>query len=86
MINGKKDITDEEFKEILLLFFNNYSEYIIKFLMPDTIAFYIANGYFRHCLLDCSLINHINSVVDVSNIRREKEELFPLVKEILKMK
>ena len=39
MISDKKDITDEEFEEILLPFFNNYSDYIIKFLMPDAIAF-----------------------------------------------
>lgn len=86
MISGKKDITDEEFEEILLPFFNNYSEYIIKFLMPDAIAFYIANGYFRHCLSDCSLINHINSAADIFNVRCKKEELLPAVEEILRVK
>lgn len=86
MISDKKDITDEEFEQILLPFFNNYSEYIIKFLMPDAIAFYIANGYFRHCLSECSLINHINSAVAVFNVRCKKEELLPVVEEILKVK
>ncbi|MBE6140713.1 MAG: hypothetical protein E7172_04165 [Firmicutes bacterium] len=86
MINDKKDIDDEEFEKILLPFFNNYSEYIIKFLMPDAIAFYIANGYFRQCLSDCSLMNHINSAADVFNIRYKKEELLPVVEEILKVK
>ena len=86
MISGKNDITDEEFEEILLSFLNNYSEYIIKFLMPDAIAFYIANGYFRHCLSDCSLINHINSAADVFNVRLKKEELLPVVEEILRVK
>lgn len=86
MISGKKDITEEEFETILLLFFNNYSEYIIKFLMPDAIAFYIANGYFRHCLSDCSLINHVNSAADIFNVRCKKEELLPIVEEILRVK
>ena len=86
MISDKKDITDEEFERILLPFFNNYSEYIIKFLMPDAIAFYIANGYFRHCLSECSLINHINSAVDVFNVGCKKEELLPVVEEILRVK
>lgn len=86
MISDKKDITDKEFEKILLPFFNNYSEYIIKFLMPDAIAFYIANGYFRHCLSDCSLINHINSAADVFNVRCKKEELLPVVEEILRVK
>lgn len=75
MIKGKQDITDEEFEEILLPFFNNYSEYIIKFLMPDAIAFYIANGYFRHCLSECSLINHINSAADIFNARCKKRRI-----------
>lgn len=86
MISGKNDITDEEFEEILLPFFNNYSGYIIKFLMPDAIAFYIANGYFRHCLSDCSLINHINSAADIFNVRFKKEEILPVVEEILRVK
>lgn len=86
MISGKKDITDEEFEEVFLPFFNNYSEYIIKFLMPDAIAFYIANRYFRHCLSDCSFINHINSSADIFNVRCKKEELLPVVEEILKVK
>ena len=86
MISGKKDITEEEFEEILLPFFNNYSEYIIKFLMLDAIAFYIANGYFRHCLSECSLINHINSAADVFSVKFKKEELLPVVEEILRVK
>ena len=86
MISDKKDITDEEFEQILLPFFNNYSEYIIKFLMPDAIAFYIANGYFRHCLSDCSLINHVNSAADIFNVRCKKEELLSVVEEILRVK
>lgn len=86
MISGKKDITEEEFETILLPFFNNYSEYIIKFLMPYAIAFYIASGYSRYCLLDCSIVNHINSAADIFNVRYKKEELLPVVKEILKVK
>ena len=86
MISDKKDITDEEFEEILLPFLNNYNEYIIKFLMPDAIAFYLANGYFRNCLSNCSLKKHINSAADVFNVRLKKEELLPVVEEILRVK
>lgn len=45
MIKGKEDITDKEFEEILLPFYDNYSEYLINYVIPDTIAFYLANGY-----------------------------------------
>ena len=55
MIKGKEDITDKEFEEILLPFYNNYNEYLINFVIPDTIAFYLANGHSRKCLSDCWL-------------------------------
>ena len=54
--------------------------------MPDAIAFYIANGYFRHCLSNCSLINHVNSAADVFNVRCKKEELLLIIEEILRVK
>lgn len=86
MISGKHDITNKEFETILLPFFDNYNEYIVKFLIPDAIAFYLANGYFRNCLSACSLQNHINSASDIFNIQYEKEELLPMVKDILSIK
>ena len=82
MIKGKEDITDKEFEEILLPFYNNYNEYLIKFVIPDTIAFYLANGYSRNCLSDCPLINHINSALDIFNV----DELMPEIDLVLKIK
>ena len=70
MIKGKEDITDKEFEEILLPFYNNYNEYLIKFVISDTVAFYLANGYSRNCLSDCPLINHINSALDIFNVTK----------------
>ena len=86
MIKGKEDITDKEFEEILLPFYNNYNEYIIKFVIPDAIAFYLANGYSRNCLSDCPLINHINSALDIFNVRCNIDELKPEIELILKIK
>lgn len=60
MIKGKEDIKDKEFEEILLPFYNNYNDYLIKFVIPEVVAFYLANGYTRNCLSNCTLINHIN--------------------------
>lgn len=60
MIKGKEDTTYEEFEEILLKFYNNYDEYIIKFVISKTVAFYLANSHSRNYLTDHSLFNHIN--------------------------
>lgn len=86
MIKGKEDITDKEFEEILLPFYNNFNNYMIKYIIPDTIAFYLANAYFRDCLFDCSLYNHINSAIDIFNINCDISILIPSIKEILKVK
>ena len=86
MIKGKQDITDKEFEEILLPFYNNYNEYLINFVIPDTIAFYLANGYSRNCLSDCPLINHINSALDIFNVRCNVNDLIQQIKLILRIK
>ena len=86
MIKGKEDITDKEFEEILLPFYNNYNEYLIKFVIPDAIAFYLATGYSRNCLSNCPLINHINSALDIFNVSCNGDELIPEIKLILRIK
>ena len=86
MIKGKEDITDKEFEEILLPFYNNYNEYVIKFVIPDAVAFYLATGYSRNCLSDCPLINHINSALDIFNVRCNVNDLMQQIKLILRIK
>ena len=86
MINNNEDITDKEFEEFLLPFYKNFNDYIIRFVIPDTVAFYLANGYFRNCLSNCSLINHINSASDIFNIQCDINKLIPEIEVILKIK
>lgn len=63
------NISDEEFQEKYLPFYDNFKEYMIKYVIPDAVAFYIANSYSRECLDDSKLYNHINSTVDIFNCR-----------------
>lgn len=77
MIKGKENITDEEFEKLKIPFYDNYSAYLINFVISDTIAFYLANGHSRNCLSDCPLINHINSAIDIFNVRCDIDKLIP---------
>lgn len=88
MIKSKEDITDKEFEEILLPFYNNYNAYLINFVIPDTIAFYLANGHSRNFSFDWSLRNHINSAIDVFNldVRCDIDKLIPQIELILRIK
>ena len=86
MIKGKEDITDKEFEEIYLPFYNNVNNYLNYYVIPDLVAFYLANAYSRHCLSECNLINHINSAIDVFNVRCDIDKLIPSIKKILRIK
>lgn len=77
------NITDKEFEETYLSFYNNINDYLNNYVIPDVVAFYLANVYSRHCLSECNLINHINSALDIFNSRCNISRLIPKIKEIL---
>ena len=70
------DITDKEFEKIYLPFYNNINDYLNNYVIPDLVAFYLANGYSRNCLSDCPLINHINSALDIFNVSCNVDESY----------
>ncbi len=79
-------ISDKEFKEKYLPFYDNYNEYMVNFVIPDALAFYIANSYYRDCLCDSKLYNHLNSAVDIFNCRCKIDRIIPNIELILKIK
>ena len=38
------DITEKEWNQKYLPFYNNFSKYMINYIIPDVVAFYIANS------------------------------------------
>ena len=46
------DITEKEWNQKYLPFYNNFSKYMINYIIPDTVAFYLANSFSRNCLCD----------------------------------
>ena len=41
------DITDEEFKRLYLPVCINYDNYLKEFVIPDVVAFYIADNFYK---------------------------------------
>ena len=67
--NGK-DITDEEFLNIILPFENVLEDYFIKNIVYEFVAFYLAKGYEMSALWECPLQHQINSAIEtLSGIR-----------------
>lgn|SRR5574344_881619 len=82
--NGK-DITDEEFNAILKPFIDDYDNYIQNYIMPEIIAYYIANSYYRNAMYETTWIQEYNSAKDLINFFNEdyeyvKKEVFKLLK------
>ena len=61
--NGK-DITDEEFLNIILPFENVLEEYFINNIVYEFVAFYLAKGYEMSALWECPLQHQINSAIE----------------------
>lgn len=80
-----KDITDEEFIKVLKPFVDNYDEYLESYIMPEVIAYYIANSYYRNAMYEGSFLQHYNSAKDMLNLFNEdykivKTKVFELLK------
>jgi len=86
MVRDIAELNDYKFEEIYYPFLKNFNEYIIKYIMPDVIAFYLANGYMRKCLSLNSLNRHIYSAKDVFNIKCDIDKLIPSIEDILRIK
>ena len=68
------DISDEEFNAILKPFLDNYAEYIESYVMPEVIAYYMANSYYSNAMYEGSFLQHYNSAKDLINMFGENEE------------
>ena len=49
-----EDISDEELEKVINPFYDNYHEYIITYVMPEVIAFYIASFYSRNAMWEAT--------------------------------
>ncbi len=78
--------TLEEFERIYLPVCINYDNYLKEFVIPDVVACYIANNFYKKVLSKAPLYNHINSAIDIFNVRCDIDKLIPSIKKILRIK
>ena len=82
----KKDITKNEFNKKYLPFYKNYDYYINEYVVPEAVAFYISNAYYRDCLGDNSFASHINAAIDMFNIKCDLNTIESQVEKIMAIK
>ena len=66
-----EDISDEELEKVINPFYDNYHKYIITYVMPEVIAFYIASSYSRNAMWEATFLQHYNSASDMFNLYDE---------------
>ena len=79
-----EDISDEELEKIINPFYDNYHEYIITYVMPEIIAFYIASSFSRNAMWEATFYQHYNSAKDTFNIG-DNEDYDKIKAEVIKL-
>lgn len=79
------DISDDKFEAVLKPFLDDYDNFIYSYVMPEIIAYYIANSFNRNSMYSGTLNQHYNSAKDMLNLFNEdyetvKSEVFKLLK------
>ena len=79
------DISDEEFEAVLKPFLDDYDNFIYSYVMPEIIAYYIANAFNRNSMYSSTFKQHYNSAKDILNLFNKyyetvKAKVFKLLK------
>ena len=79
-----EDISDEELDKVINPFYDNYHEYVITYVVPEVIAFYIASSYSRNAMWESTFYQHYNSAKDIFNVS-DDEEYDKIKTEVIKL-
>lgn len=60
-----KDITNEEFENIILPFDDVLEEYFINNIVYKFVAYYFSKGYEMNALWECLLKNQLNTALEI---------------------
>ena len=69
-----EDISDEECEKVINPFYDNYHTFIEEYIMPEVIAYYLANSFYRNAMWKATFLQHFNSASDMFNLISENYE------------
>lgn len=80
-----EDISDEECEKVINPFYDNYHTFVEEYIMPEVIAYYIANAFNRNAMWEATFLQHYNSASDMFNLvnnnyEKTKAEVIKLLK------
>lgn len=71
-----EDISDEELEKVINPFYDNYHTFIEEYVMPEVIAYYLANSFYRNAMWKATFFQHYNSAKDIFNIDEKDYKKF----------
>ena len=80
-----EDISDEECEKIIDPFYDNYHTFVEEYVMPEVIASYLANSFYRNAMWEATFLQHFNSASDMFNLvsknyKKTKAEVVKLLR------
>ena len=80
-----EDINDEKCEKVIDPFYENYDNYLEEYVVPEVIAFYIANSFYRNAMWKATFKQNFNSVFDTFNLmcrnyKKTKVEVIKLLR------
>ena len=81
--NSKENISEEDIEKVIKPFDDNYNEFLENYIMPEVIAYYIANSFYRDAMWESSFKQHYNSAADIINFFDEDYDKVKL--EVIKL-
>ncbi len=80
-----EDISDEECEKIIDPFYDNYHTFVEEYVMPEVIAYYLVNSFYRNAMWEATFLQHFNSVSYMFNLmcrnyKKMKAEVIKLIR------
>lgn len=77
---------DEEFNKRYDQYQKDFEKYLIKYVVPDIVAYQISQAHYRNCLSKISLKRHYSAMSDIINIFPKLEVVKKDIIKILNIK
>ena len=80
-----EDISYEECEKIIDPFYDNYNTFVEEYVMPEVIAYYLANSFYHNAMWEATFLQHFNSASDMFNLvsknyKKTKAEVIKLLR------
>lgn len=79
-----EDISNEECKNVIDPFYDNYDIYLEEYVVLEAIAFYIASSFYRNAMWEATFKQHFNSAKDTFNVS-DDEDYDSIKAEVIKL-